>query len=397
MAAPSSAPTGRFAQFVSSLPLMTLTLLAINLAVFIGMSLGDFMLDTYYYSLNAHAVVYDGQVYRVITAQFMHGGLLHIGFNMMTLYQFGSGLEPMFGSLQYAFITTVFVVATGITYVALAMLTSVLYKVEYAYQLTVGFSGVLFAMAVDEASLSPYPTRSVFGFFTVPTWLYPWVLMLVLQLFVPGISFLGHLSGCIVGMLHAKGFFRAFIPTVAFLRKIEDAAWFHRIRTLPSYKLLPLTPILREDMPIVAHLTYACGALFACLRARGGASTSAPPASTPRQQQQQPVDVEAATVVPIAAAPSAQTGPYTAVPTAPPVAEVDDEQASLLQPSNSSSDDANRPARSREEVAALVAAAAAARAAATAARGRQAAEREPESPVAPSPKRVLRNGVLQDV
>jgi hypothetical protein len=33
----------------------------------------------------------------------------------------------------------------------------------------------------------------------VPTWLYPWVLLLVLQFMLPGISFVGHVSGIIIG------------------------------------------------------------------------------------------------------------------------------------------------------------------------------------------------------
>jgi hypothetical protein len=54
-----------------------------------------------------------------------------------------------------------------------------------------GFSGVIFAMAVDESSLSPFPTRSIFGLFSVPTRVYPWVLMLLIQLIMPGVSLVG--------------------------------------------------------------------------------------------------------------------------------------------------------------------------------------------------------------
>ena len=62
------------------------------------------------------------------------------------------------------------------------------------------YSGILFAFASLESFLSPAPTRSLFGMITVPTRLYPWALLIVLQL-LPNISLLGHLSGLIVGML----------------------------------------------------------------------------------------------------------------------------------------------------------------------------------------------------
>jgi rhomboid protease GluP len=42
--------------------------------------------------------------WRVVTAMFLHGGLLHIGFNMMALMQFGPAIEELYGSAQYLFI-----------------------------------------------------------------------------------------------------------------------------------------------------------------------------------------------------------------------------------------------------------------------------------------------------
>lgn len=41
--------------------------------------------------------------------------------------------------------------------------------------------------------------RSIFGLFTVPPRVYPWALLLVFQLLMPGVSFLGHLSGILAG------------------------------------------------------------------------------------------------------------------------------------------------------------------------------------------------------
>ena len=45
---------------------------------------------------------------------------------------------------------------------------------------------------------SGVPSRSIFGFFSVPAKAYPWVLLGVWQLLVPGASFLGHLCGVLV-------------------------------------------------------------------------------------------------------------------------------------------------------------------------------------------------------
>jgi rhomboid protease GluP len=55
------------------------------------------------------AIFYGHEWYRLITAMFLHGGLIHIGFNMMALMQFGPALEELYGSARYLF----FYVATG--------------------------------------------------------------------------------------------------------------------------------------------------------------------------------------------------------------------------------------------------------------------------------------------
>jgi len=45
--------------------------------------------------------------WRVVTAMFLHGGLIHIGFNMMALMQFGPAIEELYGSARYLFIYVV--------------------------------------------------------------------------------------------------------------------------------------------------------------------------------------------------------------------------------------------------------------------------------------------------
>ena len=44
------------------------------------------------------------QWFRLVTAMFLHGGLIHIGFNMMALMQLGPALEELYGSSRYFFL-----------------------------------------------------------------------------------------------------------------------------------------------------------------------------------------------------------------------------------------------------------------------------------------------------
>jgi len=45
--------------------------------------------------------------YRLITATFLHGGLIHIGFNMMILMDIGPVVEELYGSARFFFLYTV--------------------------------------------------------------------------------------------------------------------------------------------------------------------------------------------------------------------------------------------------------------------------------------------------
>ena len=45
----------------------------------------------------------DFQLWQPITHMFMHGGYMHIFFNMFALYSFGSALESFWGSKKFLF------------------------------------------------------------------------------------------------------------------------------------------------------------------------------------------------------------------------------------------------------------------------------------------------------
>jgi membrane associated rhomboid family serine protease len=52
-------------------------------------------------------IFYRNEWWRVVTAMFLHGGLIHIGFNMSALLQLGPALEELYGSGRYLFLYTV--------------------------------------------------------------------------------------------------------------------------------------------------------------------------------------------------------------------------------------------------------------------------------------------------
>lgn len=85
------APPGRLGPVVTAL-------VAANLAVFVaGLAGGDLVGR---FADNA-VLVAAGQWYRMVTAAFLHAGLVHLGFNMVGLAVFGSQVEAALGSAPF--------------------------------------------------------------------------------------------------------------------------------------------------------------------------------------------------------------------------------------------------------------------------------------------------------
>jgi rhomboid protease GluP len=80
-----------------------------------------------------YGIFYQHEWWRLVTAMFLHGGLIHIGFNMMSLLQLGPAMEELYGSPRYLFLYVV----TG----AFGFLTSV-----WTGHFSVGASGALLGL-----------------------------------------------------------------------------------------------------------------------------------------------------------------------------------------------------------------------------------------------------------
>ena len=93
--------------------LVTYTLIAINVAVFvwIGIQYPETIagarpqtLDNPQFDigLNNFFLEGGGEWYRLVTSGFLHFGIIHLGFNMLMLFQLGQLLEPEIGRIRFA-------------------------------------------------------------------------------------------------------------------------------------------------------------------------------------------------------------------------------------------------------------------------------------------------------
>jgi membrane associated rhomboid family serine protease len=145
---------------------------------------GTLLLD---YGLFGPAVD-SGEYYRIVTSGFLHGGLIHLGLNMLVLYFLGRLLEPGIGGLRLAAIYFVSLLAGAFG----ALLLN-------PNELTVGASGAIFGMMA--AAFVVARRRGLAGLSNEIGMLVG--LNLLITFTIPNISIGGHIGGLVGGGLAA--------------------------------------------------------------------------------------------------------------------------------------------------------------------------------------------------
>ncbi|KAF8394773.1 hypothetical protein HHK36_020988 [Tetracentron sinense] len=152
---------------------------------------------------NPHLILKHRDIKRFFLSAVYHMGESHLVYNMMSLLWKGIQLETSMGSIEFAsMVATLLGMSQGITLLLAKALLVFDYERAYYYEHSVGFSGVLFAMKVVLNSQSENYTY-VHGL-VVPARHAAWVELILIQMFVPGVSFLGHLGGILAGILYLR-------------------------------------------------------------------------------------------------------------------------------------------------------------------------------------------------
>ncbi len=203
-----------------STPYINFTLIALNVAIFLLMSLAG--PKGYETALKAMALVPlwvtrgldPGDILHILTSMFVHGSLAHLAGNMLYLWIFGDNVEDAMGHIRYL----IFYLLGGF----LAAVTHVLTN-PYSTVPTVGASGAI--AAVLGAYLVLYPGSRVqtlipLGYFVRITvlpaalvlgfWFVYQLILGFLSLGAPadagGVAFWAHIGGFVAGAVLAKLF-----------------------------------------------------------------------------------------------------------------------------------------------------------------------------------------------
>ena len=183
--------------------MLTRLLVVANILVFVWTSMNHItdsdQLLIKYGAMYGPAVA-SGEWWRIFTAGFLHGGLLHVSFNMFALWQVGSAVEDLFGTPRMALIYLLSLIGSGIA----------IY--EFAYNdVTIGASGAIFgifgALAAAGMRLGPRGRDLVRGMLGIV------LIKLIIGFMVPNISMSGHVGGLVVGFIVGFLLFEPPVPS----------------------------------------------------------------------------------------------------------------------------------------------------------------------------------------
>jgi membrane associated rhomboid family serine protease len=157
-----------------------------------------------YLQLYPRMVVNLFAVWQLVTYMFLHGGILHILFNMLTLWMFGRELEEAWGTRRFLNFYFICGIGAGI---CIVLFNYVLPWGNPSIP-TIGASGAIYGVLLASAVM--WPDRIIYFNFLFPIKM-KWLVILygVIAFYGSlgaggGVSNIGHLGGLLVGFVYLK-------------------------------------------------------------------------------------------------------------------------------------------------------------------------------------------------
>jgi rhomboid protease GluP len=147
-----------------------------------------------YLGAKHNGLIQQGEYYRLVTAMFLHGGILHIGLNMYALRSIGPLIEKMYGKIKFLIIYFV----SGIT--------SSLFSYFFSPAISVGASGAIFGLMGAAVILGITMSKKI-GREFLNSILQVVLVNLFLGFNLSNIDNFGHLGGLIGGLIITSLFY----------------------------------------------------------------------------------------------------------------------------------------------------------------------------------------------
>ena len=155
-----------------------------------------------YLALTPSEIFRHAAIWQLVTYMFLHGGISHILWNMLSLWMFGSMLEGAWGTDQFLKLYFFSGIGAGICIVVLSLIFG------GANVPTIGASGAIFGVML--ACAVTWPDQTVLFNFLFPIKLKYMVMIIGAIAFIgawnpsSGVSNIGHLGGMLFGYIFMK-------------------------------------------------------------------------------------------------------------------------------------------------------------------------------------------------
>lgn len=200
-------------------PILTYALIAINSVIFVGTLLtGTFEQSIMEYGMKPNEVLAGQNLHTLFTSMFLHGGILHILFNMWYLWIFGDNIEDVLGRGKFI----LFYLGAGLA-------------ASFAHALsdpgspipTIGASGAIAGVLGAYMVLYPWARvhTAVFVFYIIHLVTIPALVMIgfwfVLQMISASVLWAAGATAGIAYWAHIGGFIAGVLLILPFARKLK--------------------------------------------------------------------------------------------------------------------------------------------------------------------------------
>jgi membrane associated rhomboid family serine protease len=159
-----------------------------------------------YLGLTPELVLEQQWIWQPVTYLFLHGGPVHILFNMLGIWMFGVELERLWGTRQFLKYYAITGVGAGLTVILVGLLPIEATAITYR-AVTIGASGALFGLLMAFALY--YPDRPILMFllFPIPAKYFVMIIGAMAFLSAPNsqVSEAAHLGGLVFGYFYLRG------------------------------------------------------------------------------------------------------------------------------------------------------------------------------------------------
>lgn len=194
--------TENFKQYTTLYPVVSV-IIAINLIIFLldfVPAIGSLIYEN---GVFVNFLVANGEIWRIVTAVFLHGGFLHLLFNMFSLFLFGPELEKIVGKARFI---TIYLIAGIVGNMAT-------FLIQPPYYASLGASGAIFGIFGAFGALIYYTRRTM-----------PMLRQMILPIIVISVI-MTFLQSNVNATAHIGGLVAGFILGLVFLHPKRLVSW----------------------------------------------------------------------------------------------------------------------------------------------------------------------------